>query len=77
MSMEQLLKYLFDYQRFQPNLRLAELIADTEQRVGLSGRPDPGWNRKQNMELSDDDLELVNAAGELPIPVTLEEYQDD
>lgn len=49
--MERKLSSLFDYQRFVGNKRLAALIADTESRYSA--------------ELSDDDLELVNAAGEI------------
>lgn len=48
--MENKLKALFDYQRFAGNLRLAALIDKTEQ--------------KYVHELSDDELELVSAAGE-------------
>ncbi len=47
---EKTLKALFEYQRYQGNKRLAALIADTESRYGQA--------------LSDDALELVNAAGE-------------
>ena len=48
--MEAKLKSLFDYQRFEANGRLAALIADTESRYGC--------------ELFEDDLGLVNAAGD-------------
>ena len=48
--MEQKLKALFDYQRFEKNERLEKIIAETESRYA--------------QELSDDDLSLVNAAGE-------------
>lgn len=51
--MEKKLKILFDYQRFEQNEKLEKLIHETESRYA-SG-------------LSDDDLFLVNAAGE---PVT-------
>ena len=44
------LKRLFDYQRFEGNSRLQKLIGETEARAGA--------------ELSDDQLELVAAAGE-------------
>lgn len=47
--MEEKLKKLFDYQKFQDNGRLAQLIEDTEQRYFGC--------------LSDDDLALVSAAG--------------
>lgn len=49
--MENVLKNLMDYQRFEGNARLAKLIQETE-------------NRYCN-ELNDDDLELVNAAGDI------------
>jgi hypothetical protein len=49
------LKHLFDFQKFEGNSRLASMIAETESRYGV------GMTR--NMELSDDDLELVSAAG--------------
>ncbi|MCQ2419232.1 MAG: hypothetical protein MJ085_05540 [Clostridia bacterium] len=48
--MENKLKKAFDYQKFENNSRLAKLIAETEARYGD--------------ELTDDSLELVNAAGE-------------
>ena len=48
--MEKKLKKLFDYQRFEKNERLEKIIKETESRYGG--------------ELSDDDLSLVNAAGE-------------
>lgn len=47
--MENKLKNMFEYQRFQNNPRLAKIIADTESRYGEA--------------LSDDDLFSVNAAG--------------
>lgn len=49
-TMEQKLKRLFDYQKFQKNPRLKAMLADAEGRYEGS--------------LSDDDLELVSAAGE-------------
>lgn len=49
--MKTTLSNLFDYQRFQNNPRLAAIIADTESRYDGA--------------LSDDDLSLVSAAGEL------------
>lgn len=49
--MENKLKNLFEYQKFEQNERLAKLIAETEAR--------------QTAELSDDDLELVAAAGDI------------
>ncbi len=51
--MEKKLKRLFDYQRFEKNERLEKLIHETESRYAK--------------ELSDDDLSLVNAAGETEI----------
>ncbi len=52
--MENKLKQLFEYQKFQQNGRLAKLIAETEAR--------------QTAELSDDELELVAAAGDMFMP---------
>ena len=49
--MEKKLKKLFDFQRFEQNERLEKLIRETESRYAK--------------ELSDDDLSLVNAAGEI------------
>lgn len=51
--MENKLKKLFEYQKFEQNERLAKLIAETEAR--------------QAAEISDDDLEMVAAAGEISI----------
>lgn len=48
--MEQKLKRLFDYQRFQKNPRLEAMLSEAE------GRYDHA--------VSDDDLELVSAAGD-------------
>ena len=48
--MEKKLKKLFDYQRFEQNDKLEKLIHETESRYAKG--------------LSDDDLSLVNAAGE-------------
>lgn len=48
--MENKLKAMFDYQRFEPNDRLSRLIDDTESRYMSMN------------ELSDSDLELVSAA---------------
>ncbi len=52
--MEKKLKKLFDYQRFEKNEKLEKLIRETESRYAG--------------ELSDDDLTLVNAAGEFTMP---------
>ena len=49
--MENKLKKLFEYQKFEKSERLAKLIAETEAR--------------QATEISDDDLEMVAAAGEI------------
>ena len=49
--MENKLIKLFEYQKFEQNERLAKLIAETEAR--------------QAAEISDDDLEMVAAAGEI------------
>lgn len=48
--MENKLKNMFDYQKFEKNSRLEKLISDTESRYAR--------------ELTDDDLVMVNAAGE-------------
>lgn len=48
--MEKILRNLFDYQRYQRNANLDKLIEDTRSRYSL---------------LSDDDLELVSAAGDI------------
>ncbi|MCI8605086.1 MAG: hypothetical protein HFE79_13240 [Ruminiclostridium sp.] len=61
--MEKTLKHLFDFHRFKENVRLAEMIADTESRYG-------------NV-LPDDCLDKVNAAGELILPNTREDDSDD
>ena len=50
--MERKLKALFEFQRFEKNAHLDKLISETENR----------YARK----LSDDELTMVNAAGELP-----------
>ncbi len=60
--MEKTLERLFDFQRFSKNTRLADIIADTERRYDNS--------------LSDDDLEKVNAAGELIFPKMREDKPD-
>ena len=54
--MEKKLSQLFDYQRFDPSSRLADLIRKTESR--------------HKRELSDDELFYVNAAGETEIRKT-------
>ena len=49
--MEKKLKMLFDYQRFEQNAKLEKLIRETENRYAK--------------ELSEEDLSLVSAAGEI------------
>ena len=49
--MEKKLKMLFDYQRFEQNEKLEKLIQETENRYAK--------------ELSEEDLSLVSAAGEI------------
>lgn len=48
--MEKKLRALFDCQRFEKNVHLERLINETESRYA--------------MELSDEDLDMLNAAGE-------------
>lgn len=50
--MENKLRKLFEYQRFENNSRLEKLISETESRYAAA--------------LSDDDLFMVNAAGDIP-----------
>lgn len=52
--MENRLRALFDYQRFEKNAHLERLINETESRYA--------------MELSDDDLDMLNAAGVPDMP---------
>ena len=50
------IRNIFDFQRFAGNARLARLISETENR----------YKRSDNVVmLSDRDLEMVNAAGEV------------
>ena len=49
--MEKKLKKLFDYQRFEQNAKLEKLILETENRYAK--------------ELSEEDLSLVSAAGDM------------
>lgn len=51
--MENKLKKLFDFQRFEQNSELSSLIAQTHARSSKA--------------LSDDDLDLVNAAGDIEV----------
>lgn len=55
--MEERLKTLFDYQRFEPLPRLERLIRNTESRV--------------KRELTDDEAELVSAAGTKVVPTDI------
>ena len=48
---EEKLRLLFEFQKFSENLRLAEMMDEPEKRYGKT--------------LSDEELEQVNAAGEL------------
>ncbi len=52
------LKNLFDFQKFNENPLLAELIADTEKRYSASTA-----STKVVEELSEDSLDMINAAG--------------
>lgn len=51
--MENRLNKLFEFQKFENNARLARLIQETELRYGSA--------------LSDDDLDMVSAAGEITV----------
>lgn len=51
--MENRLKALFDYQKFENNESLNALIMETQARLGT--------------ELSDDALSMVSAAGDIPL----------
>ena len=48
------IKNTFEYQRFSPNSRLSKMIGDVEKRYG----------EQRSMELDDEDLFFVAAAGE-------------
>lgn len=50
---EQKLRDIFDYQRFENNDRLSFMLADALGRYGFS----------EEGELSDDDVDMLNAAG--------------
>lgn len=50
--MENKLSRLFDYQKYSPNDKLSSIIADVESRYSLGIQ-----------ELSDDELGMLNAAG--------------
>ena len=49
------LSQAFDFQKFQQNPKLADIVRETEGRYAKAA-------------LSDDDLELVSAAGETTVP---------
>ena len=49
------LSQAFDFQKFQQNPRLADIVRDVESRYNKAA-------------LSDDDLELVSAAGDAVVP---------
>lgn len=51
--MENRLKALFDYQKFENNESLNALIQETQMRLGA--------------ELSDDELSMISAAGDIPL----------
>jgi hypothetical protein len=53
--MEQKLRRLFDFQRFEENPRLKAMLEAAQKRTGQSG-----W---EEGELSDDEAELLSAAG--------------
>lgn len=54
-TLQQQLKVLFDFQRFAKNTRLAKRIHEMQVRLGTEPGP----------VISDDDLEMVSAAGDL------------
>ena len=60
--MEQILKRIFEYQRFSPNNRLKKMIEDVE---------------KQYCALDDEDLSLVAAAGDLGLTNDLPEKNNE
>ncbi|MCR5651245.1 MAG: hypothetical protein K6F86_08715 [Lachnospiraceae bacterium] len=57
MKMEKILRVLFDYQKYEREPELSSVIEETRKKNNKSR---PGFLR-----LGDDDLNLVNAAGEL------------
>ncbi len=61
--MEKTLRQLFDFQRFSENSKLAGIISKVEKRY--------------DNQLSDDELENINAAGELIFPDSRKEKTDD
>ncbi|MCI8373007.1 MAG: hypothetical protein HFI75_11565 [Lachnospiraceae bacterium] len=60
---EEKLRLLFEFQKFSKNLRLAEMTDEPEKRYGET--------------LSDEELEQVNAAGELVPFESREDNSDD
>ncbi len=62
--MESKLSRLFDYQKFEPNSKLDRLIQDVESRYALD-----------DMALSDDELGMINAAGN--VNLMAERKKDD
>ncbi len=74
---EKMLAALFDYQKFESNEALQRLIKEAEQRY--PGKVNPSGGREElhaagfkvlsgmKRELSDTDMGLVNAAGEIDI----------
>lgn len=60
--MEQMLRRIFDYQRFSPNRRLSAIISDVENRCRA---------------LDDEDLSLVSAAGDTDATYRLLEKKDE
>ena len=59
--MEQILKRVFDYQRFSPDKRLSAMIEEAEKRYRA---------------LADEDLSLVTAAGDMGLTYDLLEKKD-
>ena len=61
MEMEKLLTNLFDFQRFERNPELQSMIAEVEQKYGVT-------------EMTDDELDLFAAAGD---PFSQEPIRED
>lgn len=57
------LEKLFDFQKFENNSRLAKLISETESRYAKT--------------LSDDELDMVNAAGDFQSPEVQKEQSKE
>lgn len=60
-EVEQILKRVFDYQRFSPDKRLSAMIEEAEKRYRA---------------LADEDLSLVTAAGDMGLTYDLLEKKD-